>query len=558
MLHGIFSRMKTHRSVAYDPIAFVMAGTSANGTTSLSVAYPATSITANMAIFLVVSTKLQGCRPSTPTGFRRLPGGESIAWSGGNGSDQGAIRQTIFYKLAVGGESGSVSVTITNGNSAEGTIYVFSKDADANWHIEVSGGHHNIPNTTSYSVRSWASMQTQSGDVIFCPHAVNTDTYTWSAQALAQTGATIETVTQEITEIGTTQGNDQEQFASMFRITGGTGTGHLTFTATSSGASPTPANPIGIGHFIRLRQQSTPQTFRSSGLRVLDPSEVANSTLGTNGEIWDGHVTNWQGVAEYGVEDVSGTNYFYVNANISKGAAFLSDGVTPNPDYDGTNRRRQEFYPVPWQPQHIPGTEVIIEQAVTPIFSGLPVGGVIIMQDHTGAPPGGLTPPNHPLWYIESAYSGQFSGVAAGTVIIARGIPTRIYEKITGTVFTSGVEMIIRTHVKYGYGGGDSFLKVWIDGVQVLNDTTSATIATNPEDLGDGTVGTGSSTDYGGASKIGVYHHMNASLSNCQTNVNAGHNGWKNRYRMIKYVFRQPTDVDYGDDTLAYEDVAID
>jgi hypothetical protein len=91
-----------------------------------------------------------------------------------------------------------------------------------------------------------------------------------------------------------------------------------------------------------------------------------------------------------------------------------------------------------------------------------------------------------------------------------------------------------------------------------LNDTTSATIATNPEDLGDGTVGTGSSTDYGGASKIGVYHHMNASLSNCQTNVNAGHNGWKNRYRMIKYVFRQPTDVDYGDDTLAYEDVAID
>ena len=118
--------------------------------------------------------------------------------------------------------------------------------------------------------------------------------------------------------------------------------------------------------------------------------------------------------------------------------------------------------------------------------------------------------------------------------------------------------MVIKTHVLYGYGGGDSFLKVWVDGVQVLNDTTAATVATNAEDLGDGIPGAGSVPNYGGASKLGIYHYMNSSLSDCQANVIAGHNGWKNRYRMIKYVVRHPTDIDFGDDALAYEDVAID
>ncbi len=514
-----------------------VSATSAAGTTSITPSYPA-GLAAEDGLILVVGTKLQSCQVDTPAGWRRIK--ETIGFSGSNGSNQGAIRQTMFWKEATGSESGTLTVTIDTGQSSFGTMYAFRKDPRAQWNIDVYHGRYNTYNNVNYSVRSYESLTTRRGDILFCANAINTSSYTFSTEALAHTGATMTALSLELAERTTTTGNRQAHLSSLFEVTSGAGSGYLTYSALSSGAASTPQNPMGVCQMVRLRQSLTAQVWKPSGYRYYNPDDVTSpDSTNTGTEMWNGLRQDWEGLHNYSLITYNSKLWFQCHADLSKGAALLAGGA-PNPGYTAQVNRRNEIHDIPWQPAYDIGTEMITEMKVRYVFDHHAVGGINICQDHTGS---AGSSPNSPLWFLEIGYAGQFSGVPEGTLIISRGIPTRSYEK-TMLAITSGTEYRIRIHVKYGYAG-NAFLKIWVNGTQYLNDTTLATIATVAEDLGSGP-GTGSVPNVGGVLKCGVYHHMVSTLANCQSNVNYGHNGLKAQFRSIKRVIKHPTDIDWG------------
>jgi hypothetical protein len=555
-LFGIFSRMRTHRggTVDYTDIAYIGSGASGSGTTSCSVPYPA-SVLEGYGLILTVGTKLQTPIVSTPTGWRRIK--ETIAYSGSNGSDQGAIRQTTFWKEADGTETGSLSVTVTAGNSAHGHIYAFSKDPNAEWNIDVYQAHHNTPNTTSYSAESYEQPASVVGDLYFIVSAINTDTYTWSAQAISQTGATFTTVTQEINELATTQGNDQDHLSSLFLVASGTGSGPLTFTATSSGASAAPANPLGVTNFIRLRQSATAQTWAPSGLQVRRASEL--TSVG-NPNITDGSAALDGGRISVEGSDAGSVRYSIVTKDARDCLKVYCDITT------GLNRRSEWSNPVTWQPAWVPGTQWIEEirwetdtyhnnprtaailAGANPNDNSNPLGEWIIGQTHTGAAStGGPYPSNHPLYYFGWAYPGQ-TGYAnlGGGAGAATGGEFIVVNKVAGTRYIYGsvtwqanTTYRIRHHVKFDYiTVGDPCLKVWVNDVLLHEKYDEGTISVADADLG-------SASQVGGVSKKGIYHHMVTDTATRNANIAAGHKGIVLYTPSWKFIVQHPTDIDY-------------
>src|SRR5690606_10162236 len=86
------------------------------GAINMNAQYPTSPApVAGDGMLLIVGTKLQGCRPTTPSGWRRI--GDYIAWNGANGTDTGAVRLNVYFREAVGGESGAVPISLLNANS---------------------------------------------------------------------------------------------------------------------------------------------------------------------------------------------------------------------------------------------------------------------------------------------------------------------------------------------------------------------------------------------------------------------------------------------------------
>jgi hypothetical protein len=557
-LFGIFSRMRTHRSgtVTYTDIAYVGAGAAASGTTTCSVPYP--TLSSGNGLVLVMGTKLQTPIVSTPTGWRRIK--ETIAYSGSNGGDQGAIRQTIFWKEADGTETGSLGVTISGGTSSHGIMYAFSKDATAHWNISVYQGHHNIPNVTAFSAESYEHPTSTVGDVYFVSAAVNTDTYSWSAQAISQSGATFTTTTQEITEVGTTTGNDQEHFSSLFKVTAGTGSGSLTFTATSSGASAAPVNPLGVVNFIRLKQAASAQTWEPSGLQVRRASQltsVGSPNISDGSAMLDGGRGSMEG------PDAGSVRYSIVTKDARDCLKVYCDITT------GLNRRSEWSNPVTWQPAWVPGTQWIEEirwetdsyhnnprtaailAGANPNDNSNPLGEWIIGQTHTGAASsGGPYPDNHPLYYFGWAYPGQTGYVnLGGGATPATGGEFIVVNKVAGTRYIYGsvtwqanTTYRIRHHVKFDYiTVGDPCLKVWVNDVLLHEKYDEGTISVLDSDLG-------SASQVGGVSKKGIYHHQVTDTTTRNANIAAGHKGIVLYTPSWKFIVQHPTDIDYISD----------
>lgn len=355
---ALIAQANSHKAtVVYDDITFVAVGAAASGTTS---ATPGNPTVANGDLLLMnCSSKLQTHHVTTPTAYRRLAEGDLVASTASNGGDLGPIRQTIFMKETNGTEAATETVSLPSGNSLNAAIYALRKDAQAKWQILVSGGAHNTPNLTAYEAVSFHKMASKVGDVYVIFTSINTDLYPFTDQALAQTGNTFEVVNQDVGEFSTTAGNDSEQFASIFRVTAVTDINplKLTFTATSGGSAA--GNPIGVTHFVRLRQIPNVETLPPSGLRVWRASEIVQTTYSGDGSsIWDGQRTSYEQtgtVAEkYSIETVGGRPCFRFHAQLV--------------DSSNYSRRAEVSHPIPWQPAYGLGVEKIHEwKFITPV-----------------------------------------------------------------------------------------------------------------------------------------------------------------------------------------------
>lgn len=230
-------------------ITFGASGSAANGTTSLSVGYPSGIAQNDLLILTVVHKYPAASTPATPSGWT-APSNNSGTGGTGTGADSGEAAVTMFYRVADGTESGNVTVTITSGNSALGAIHRYrSTRPIVFWDVACTFGGDNTSDTT-WSVTGAADQGVVGGDWVVAGSGSNTDTYSYSAEAITQTGITWGTNT-ERTDTGTTSGDDTRIVVSDHVASSGTSSAAPVFSMTASGSNAN--GPRGGTVMMRIR-----------------------------------------------------------------------------------------------------------------------------------------------------------------------------------------------------------------------------------------------------------------------------------------------------------------
>lgn len=172
------------------------------------------------------------------------------------GADTGNMNLWVMKKDTVTGtESGTVTVTHGGSNHAGAAIIRYERsspmrtvDAMATGK-DTSAGNVSIV-TGSIDIRATEALR--GVDQILAGMVIPTDVTTpsqFSAEALAQTGTTFGTVTEQV-EMDSTSGNDSGGFLVTAPVSSGSGTGAVTLTATAGG---TTTNVRGPGFVLRVR-----------------------------------------------------------------------------------------------------------------------------------------------------------------------------------------------------------------------------------------------------------------------------------------------------------------
>jgi hypothetical protein len=256
-------------------IAYAAIGSTAVGTTSLSVPLPASISAGNILLLCVVT---QSGTPVAPSGWKLLINSD-VAGSGTNAADVGTRKVVVWLRIADGSESGNQSVTSTV-NTAVGVILRYTKASDKDIQAIINYGADTTADT-SWSITGLHSIF-KSGDVIITASAINTDNYTFSGQAITVTGPTLGTEV-ERHDAGTNNGNDCALVISEHPITTADHSVGFSYAMTSSGTATN--NPAGITTLIQLREVEPEEEIE--GLQALtlitEQGEPDKPIVGFNG-----------------------------------------------------------------------------------------------------------------------------------------------------------------------------------------------------------------------------------------------------------------------------------
>lgn len=241
-------------------IAFGTAGGSIDGTSSLSVPYPA-NITAGDLLVLTVANKYPSNGPSTPSGWTAPANCQGSGGQGSSGADRGNVYSSVFVKEASVIQSGLQTVTITSGNSAVAAMLRYTKGEGKAWSYACTNGSDNTGNATSWSVTGAADPGIYTGDIVVVASAVNTDMYTFTSQSLSATGVTFGTHTERIDD-ASVSGDYSRLVVSDHTVSSGTSSAAPVFTMTSSGSATN--RPAGASSILRIRQVDAPIVLSAS------------------------------------------------------------------------------------------------------------------------------------------------------------------------------------------------------------------------------------------------------------------------------------------------------
>jgi hypothetical protein len=227
-------------------VSFIAIGTEAVGTTSAAPSYPA-SISSGDLLLLTVVNKYPTNGPSTPSGWTLLR--QDSGGNGSAGADSGDVYVTVFYKIADGTETGTLTVTVTGGNSTGAYITQYRKTGGT-WQIAASGGSDNVTGT-AWSVTTADNVNLAVDDFVIAFSGSNSDSGAYSTHAFSSTGITFSARTERI-DVSNAQGDDNRLFAASATVTAGSGNNPVTYTATAglSGAN----SQCGATVVVRLRQ----------------------------------------------------------------------------------------------------------------------------------------------------------------------------------------------------------------------------------------------------------------------------------------------------------------
>ena len=249
-------------------VAFGSIGAVIAGTTSLSVAYPA-SISAGDLLVLHIANKYDPNGPSTPSGW--TPQKQQSGGAGASGTDTGVMFATVYTKEADGTESGSLSVTITSGNSSAGVMARYTKAGGTTWGIAAEGGAQNS-GTSSWSVTAGADPGLTAGDIALACFGWNGNLVnSTNTQAMTAAGISAWGTVTERADTSHNLGDDSAIAISEHPVTTGTSSAAPVFTATvTGGGSPNANHPAGPVVFLRLREVA-------GGSYTVDATETATA-----------------------------------------------------------------------------------------------------------------------------------------------------------------------------------------------------------------------------------------------------------------------------------------
>lgn len=213
-------------------VSFGAIGTGANGSTSVVVPVPAGIAAGDYLTIEIASGATNSEIPSTPAGWSLLATGAST--DGTFGIDTGPRRATVFGKVAAGGET-AVTVSITNGNTARGTMTRWTKSQPAYTWSVVAQGAADSTSGTDVSMTT-AAIDWAVGDCAEVVVGQRVDSATQSAQSLTAAGTTFGARTNRSTTAVTT-GNDVRHVVDTFAAaTAGGGAAATTWAYTASAA----------------------------------------------------------------------------------------------------------------------------------------------------------------------------------------------------------------------------------------------------------------------------------------------------------------------------------
>lgn len=306
----------------FGTVTFGAIGTGANGSTTVAPSYPA-SITAGQYLVLVVTSGGTGDpTPTTPSGWTFLATGAST--DGTFGVDAGPRRVTVFGREADGTETGTVTVSITSGNTCRGTISRFTRSGSGSWVVEAQGANDSTSGT-GFSATG-ASMNWNTGDVAIVAVGQRVDTVTQSAQSLTATGVTFGTRTNRANTAVTT-GNDHRHVVDTFAAITSTSDVDAAPTWAFTGSAACSGGVV----FVRLREYTAAvnnEVYVSASANIAGGGEATTARLtAPSGKSTSDFVTGRRWDDENGTDtiDITTDDYTEVEWAITM-AGSLSNG----------------------------------------------------------------------------------------------------------------------------------------------------------------------------------------------------------------------------------------
>jgi len=233
-------------------ITYVSTGTVAGGATPAAITpgIPS-SIQAGDLLVLAVENKYPTNSPSTPTGWTLSSNCQGSGGASTAAADSGTVYSTVFWKKAIGNESGTQTVTITSANSSRGAIVAYRPTSGYEITPVCTNGAYSHGSTTSWSATGADDPGFAAGDWAVVASANNSDlAASFSSQAMTATGYTFGSMTERVDSVES-QGNDSSLVVADFAS--GTGTSSDVPTYTMTGATNGTNTPAGSSVIVRLR-----------------------------------------------------------------------------------------------------------------------------------------------------------------------------------------------------------------------------------------------------------------------------------------------------------------
>lgn len=264
-------------------LSYVATGTVAGGATPAAITpgFPS-GIQAGDLLVLAVENKYPTNSPSTPSGWTLASNCQGSGGASTAAADSGTVYSTVFYKKAIGDETGTQTVTITSANSSRGAIVAYRPTSGYEVLPVCTNGSYSHTATTAWSVTGASDPGFITGDWAVVVSGNNSDlAASFSAEAMTATGYTFGTMTERVDSIET-QGNDSSLVVADFAA--GTGTSSAAPVYTMTGATNGTNTPAGASVIVRLRptEDTTAPTMSASlpSGTVACPADPTAVTIG--------------------------------------------------------------------------------------------------------------------------------------------------------------------------------------------------------------------------------------------------------------------------------------